>query len=386
MKKKIVILIFPVILLISLGVIFWINPNIVLSHFKTLEGENAKQTEEIISVDDLRNDCYYVWHNDNYSDIKKDLEGTTQKDVFKLCPAGEINWKDNENASHTIWFDTQNDNDIPTLYSGDELIYISSINIPHEGIEWERFADYGYSIGVANLEGDQSGHYRIINNSEDGYSGYINPNSDAVQLENFSNVPALFIDKLGSVEVRNSLVSDGGTLMGLDKDTKYVCEWYAGTYYQDFEMTADTHVFCHLEKFTTYQYEFLHSNCISITIPKWLKTGYYYVSGLGFFRYVSSDDIYKYNGNAYDASIDWNNPMILYDENGFLVYDPSTGFESDIYKEEYSKQEDESSMESDMDYQNSEENNNQPVFVQNESDNYIEESENLSDSGAEMYE
>lgn len=384
MKKKGIIIIFfialPVIILFVL-----IFSGIIPSPFKTLEGEQAKETEEVISVDDLQDNCYYVWHNDNQSDIKKDLRGTTKKGVFKLCPTGLTNWKDNENIRHTIWFDTQNDSDIPTLYAGDELIYISGTDIPYEGIEWERFADYGYTIGVANLEGDQSGHYRIINSTEDGYTYYVNPESDAAQLMEFVNASELFIDKIGSVCVRDDFVSAGGTLLGLDKDTKYVCEWYMGTYYQDFEMTADTHVFCHLEKFTTYQYEFLHSNCISITIPKWLKTGYYYVSGLGFFRYVSKDDIYRYNGKAYDAGIDWNNPMILYDENGSLEYDPSTGFESDVYKErEYGKKQDNQTG-STADAGEYEE-NNQPVYVQDESENYPEEPENMSDSGAEMYE
>lgn len=359
---------------------------IIPSPFKTLEGEQAEGAEEIISIDDLQNNCYYVWHNDKQPDIKNDLRGTTQKGVFKLCPAGLTNWKDNGNIRHTIWFDTRNDSDIPTLYAGDGLIYISGTNVPYEGIEWERFADYGYTIGAANLEGDQSGHYRIINSAEDGYAGYINPGSDAAQLMEFANASELFIDKIGSVRVRDDFVSDGGTLLGLDKDTKYVCEWYMGTYYQDFEMAADTHAFCHLEKFTTYQYEFLHSNCISITIPEWLKTGYYYVSGLGFFRYVSKDDIYKYNGKAYDAGIDWNDPMILYDENGSLEYDPSTGFELDVYKERKYGRKEGSQTASATDAGEDEVENNQPVYVQDESGDYPEETENVSDSGAEMYE
>lgn len=379
-----------IVIIIAILVIFYfvlLFSGIIPSPFKTLEDEQAKGREEVISVSDLQNNCYYVWHNDNQPDIRKDLSGTTQKGVFKLCPAGLTNWKENENIRHTIWFDTKNDSDIPTLYAGDELIYISGTNIPYEGIEWERFADYGYTIGVANLEGDQSGHYRIINNADDGYTSYVNPMSDAAQLMEFVNASELFIDKIGSVCVREDLVSDGGTLLGLDKDTKYVCEWYMGTYYQDFEMTANTHTFCYLEKFTTYQYQFLHSNCISITIPEWLKTGYYYVSGLGFFRYVSKNDIYQYNGKAYDAGIDWNDPIILYDKNGSLEYDPSTGFESDTYKErKYGKDQGNQAGVAAEAGEYKEEKNNQPAYVQDESDDYPDELENVSDSGAEMYE
>ena len=38
-------------------------------------------------------------------------------------------------------------------------------------------------------------------------------------------------------------------------------------------MTANVHTFGFLESFTTYDYEFLHSNCIEIAIPSWFKTG-----------------------------------------------------------------------------------------------------------------
>ena len=109
----------------------------------------------------------------------------------------------------------------------------------------------------------------------------------------------------------------------LEKDKKYVCEWYTGTYYQDFEMKANIHTFGSLESFMTYDYEFLHSNCIAITIPNWLKTGYYYLDNIGFFRYIASADAKKYNGKPYDSNIDWNDPIILYNEDGSVKYNPS---------------------------------------------------------------
>lgn len=61
----------------------------------------------------------------------------------------------------TVWFSSSEDADIPTLYPGDKLLFVSSTKVPYQGIEWERFSDYGYTIGVANMIGDTSGHYRI---------------------------------------------------------------------------------------------------------------------------------------------------------------------------------------------------------------------------------
>lgn len=289
-------------------------------------GQNEQTKKQASSVDELADGCYYIWHNENSNDIKKDLEGIAASDVFKLCPSGSVNWDSDSFIAHTVWFSSSEDVDIPTLYPGDKLLYVSSTKVPYEGIEWERFSDYGYTIGVANMIGDTSGHYRIENVNGDGFDGYVYRESDVNQLnENFSSVATLFLDKIGGSPVREESMSDGGTILNLDKDKDYICEWYTGTIYQDFKMKANIHTFGALESFTTYDYDFLHSNCIEIKIPEWFKTGYYYVAGTGMFRYVALGDETLYNGSPYDRNINWNAPIKLYDDFGNLIYDPSTG-------------------------------------------------------------
>lgn len=323
MKKKTLI-----VSLIALGVIaliiVFISTGVI--SFDTFS-QNNKTITEAASVKDLTNGCYYVWHNEKTDDITNDLDGISEENVFKLCPTGALNWGKDTFINHTIWFTSTNDIDIPTLYEGDKLLYISSTSVPYKGIEWERFADYGYTIGVANLEGDDSGHYRIINSDGDGYKGYVYSDSDVNELNQYLTVSNLFIDKIGGKKIRDTSISEGGTILNLTKDKSYVCEWYTGTYYQDFKMKANIHTFSHLEEFTTYQYDFLHSNCIEIIIPDWLKTGYYYIDGIGMFRYVTSEDNYYYNGNSYDENVDWNDPIILYDQDGNMIYNPSTGLD-----------------------------------------------------------
>ena len=311
-------------------------------------GEDANSANSsVTSIEDLEDGCFYVWHNESANDITEDLEGTFAEDTFKLCPSGEINWDKNEFIAHTLWFNSNNDVDIPTLYQGDSLVYISSSTVPFKGITWERFSDYGYSIGVANLVGDESGHYRIENQDGKGYIGYLSKNSDAYTVNDFTDISYLFLDKIGKVPIRDNNVSDGGTVLGLSKDQKYICEWYTGTYYQDYEMTASVRPFCFLETFTTYDYEFLHSNCIEIVIPEWFKTGYYYIQNVGFFRYVSSEESGLYNKEPYDENIDWNDPIILYDEEGKCIYNPSTGID---LRNETSKSQDNAIQENEDDY------------------------------------
>lgn len=247
--------------------------------------------------------------------------------TYFLCPKGDINWGKNSFVNHTIWFTSSNDDLIPTFYPGDKLLYISKKNVPFKGLKWERFADYGYTIGVANLEGDQSGHYHIVSNGDE-YKGYVYKLSDANSLNDYSRFENLFLDKVGDVPVRDISVSKGGTVLNLDKDKEYVCEWYTGTYFQDFKMLANVHTFGILESFETFNYEFLHSNIIEIEIPSYLKSGYYYIDEICFFRFVEKKDVSLYNGQAYDPYIKWNDPIIIYDSEGHLLYDPTTGIDN----------------------------------------------------------
>lgn len=323
MKKKTLL-----ILLIVLGtaIFFFMLIYMGVIDLYTL-GQSNQTIRETSSVYDLTDGCFYVWHNDNTDDIFDDLKGAVDTEVFTLCPAGDINWDTDSFINHTVWFTSTNDSEIPTIYPGDKLLYVSSTLVPYEGIEWERYADYGYTIGVANMIGDNSGHYRIINTDGDGYEGYVYPGSDVNVLNKYVGVSYMFLDKVSGNSIRESSISEGGTVLNLLKDHEYVCEWYTGTNYQDYKMKANIHTFGLLEEFTTYDYEFLHSNCIEIVIPDWFRTGYYYINGSGIFRYVSADDVPYYNGTAYDEEIEWNTRIILYDENGNVIYNPANGLD-----------------------------------------------------------
>ena len=174
---------------------------------------------------------------------------------------------------------------------------------------------------------DEGGHYYFVyaETDKDDYKYYVDTASEAFSLLCFDTVARLYLDKVGGVLVTEENVSDGGTVLGLTKDAQYVCEFYTGTYYQDFVLPANIHSFGSMEQFVSYDYEFLHSNCIKINIPEYFKSGYYFVQGVGLFRYVSEQDAKVYNGEAYDPGIDWNDPIILYDEYGVVVFDPSLG-------------------------------------------------------------
>lgn len=295
------------------------------SLFETMSGISEEKPTSFSDVNDLESGKAYVWKDAEGDDIsKKHL-----KDVFYTCITGDINFSGDELAEtyeypRSIWVGEDEDNLIPTVTSKDKLLYVSETTVP-TSIVFERFADYGYTIGVSNLTADGGEHYYFLyaEADENDYKHYVDMESDAAQLIAFDSVTRLYLDKVGDEKVNKETVSDGGTVLGLSKGKKYTCEFYTGTYYQDFKLEANIHSFGSLERFVSYDYEFLHSNCIAISIPEYFKSGYYFVNGVGLFRYVSDDDLKTYNGKAYDEDIDWNDPIIIYDENGFVIYDPS---------------------------------------------------------------
>ena len=298
--------------------------------FQTLEGQSGEKKGAYANVYELSSGKAYVWNHPGETDIRKDLgQNREGEDIFFICPTGDINFKGDELSDtyqypRSIWISLAEDEEIPTVTSENALIYISDTTVPEE-IVFERFADYGYSIGVSNMEADGGGHYYIpyAQNNEDDYKYYVDLKSEAVQITEFDTIAKLYLDKVGSMEVNEDSVSDGGTVLGLSKDKAYTCEFYTGTFYQDFKLKANIHSFGSLERFVCHDYEFLHANCIKIEIPEWFKSGYYFVQGVGLFRYVSDEDMGSYNGLAYDSSINWNDPIKQYDEYGVCIFDPS---------------------------------------------------------------
>jgi hypothetical protein len=312
---------------LTLGLIAVLSLSLTGCGLETLTG-SRKVVTSTGDVNELQDDRAYVWHNEKAEDIRKDLKKPSKKDIFFLCPTGDINFKKEELSEvsehpRSIWIGKEDDKQIPTLTSGDRLLYVAQ-EMP-EQIVFERFADYGYTIGVSNLIDDGGGHYYIeyAGADKDTYKYSIDMESDAAALAGFENLSHLYLDQAGDVKVTEDTVSDGGTVTDLEKGKTYTCTFYTGTYYQDFRLTADVHSFGSMERFVTHDYEFLHSNCIAITIPDYFKTGYYYVNGVGLFRYVSDADAGSYNGRPYDPDIDWNDPIILYNEDGTVKYDPS---------------------------------------------------------------
>ena len=334
-KKKLPIVI--VLAVVVIVVIVIVCNLLGINLFATLSGEANGKPTSFSSVSALESGKAYVWHHKD-GDIRKDMETTTDEPVYFTCIKGNYNFKKHEleqtfEHPRSIWISSDEDKGIPTVTSKDKLIYVSNTEVP-DGIVFERFADYGYSIGVSNMIKDGGGHYYIefATTDQDDYKYSVDMNSDAAALAELTPVSKLYLDKVGNVNVTEDNVSDGGSVLELKKNKTYICEFYTGTFYQDFKLRANIHTFSSLERFVSYDYEFMHSNFIVINIPDYFKSGYYFVNGVGLFRYVSDSDVGKYNNEPYDPGIDWNDTIIKYNENGEVIENPS---DPDFVKPDY---------------------------------------------------
>lgn len=336
--KGVLIVIGLVAVLLVCGVGYGLYSGMIkLPTVQTQETETSTDPE-YISMDMLGDNQFYVWHHEGVNiddDIKSSSIPVT---AFAIGAEGDKNWnpKDDDSfeGTNTVFFKAGDDDSIPTLRvaRGDKLLYVSPSNVPWdnrangEQITWNRLSDNGYSIGVVNMTPDAGGHYRIFwEDKKKKYKTYVYDKSDAAQLNEFNTT--LYLDKAGGVQVIDGNITSGGAIKGLEKGKKYRCTWYNGTYYQDFDMTADVRSFTALEQFATTGYNFLHSSCVEITIPDWVKSGYYCVNGTGIFRYVAAADDGLYSGASYDTNINWNDPIILKDSENRVIYDPSLGID-----------------------------------------------------------
>ena len=318
MKNKILI---GIIALVSLLLI----ASVVLSKVGLIDGGEAsakeKEVQIINNVEDLEDGCLYIWKNCEGKKI------TAEDNEFILCPEGNTNvkYKDKgtSQANYTVWIDSSEDKLIPTVTRADKIVYVSKKAVP-DSYDFLRLYENGYSIGVTSLLPDEAGHYYVnyMQTKAKDFKQYINTECDAGDLAGL-NVQKLYLEKVGKASLTEDNVTESGIVSGLKKNEQYVCEFYTGTYFQDYMLTANQHTFTEFEDFECHGYEFLHSNCISVDIPDWLCSGYYYINGEALFRFVDDEDVEAYNGKPYDGNIDWNVPLIQYDEYGKVIYDPS---------------------------------------------------------------
>ena len=264
--------------------------------------EEAPPSYEMVAYqeDQLQDHTYYVKTNSGFYPVAPGILTVEEQD--QLIPEKVSN-------SRIVWFGPD-DQQIPTLYKDQSLVYVTSDLIP-ERFVFERFEDMGYTIGIKGLTQNSGGKYETV---LDNFT--IHPLSSALtQLTGMETGTVVGIDKIGTTPITSDYVSRGGTILGLTKGTVYNVDMYKGSdYLEDLKIEADTHAFVSFELFETSAYDYKQSIFVTIKIPDYLVSGYYYINGCGLFRYVANSAEKGVNG------INFNTPYyVAIDEQGNLL-------------------------------------------------------------------
>jgi len=204
-------------------------------------------------------------------------------------------------SSRLIYFLDGEDVLIPTMYKNDKLLFYTSQTLPTT-FYFERFEDDGYSLGAMQLGINAANKCIAEANTktfiEDSMFGK-NVNKLVKFGTNQAKDTTIIINKVNGTPITFNSLSIGGTLTGFIYGNTYNVEYYIGSLKVEEDIVADTHFFTSFEMEETSKFElednfvkFDMSNCVS---------GYYFVNGYGFIRYVDQErgvDISKINFNT----------------------------------------------------------------------------------------
>ena len=260
---------------------------------QTATTEEVDPTEVVADMKNLEDGKFYILHVGKYYPL---YEGVASFDRDRIASYTD--------DSRNLYFNDDWDN-IPTMYMGDSLIYYTNENL-EETVTFERFEDFGYSIGITNLSRLDSGRYAFDATEEKSEDNtYINPNSDASRLLEL-NMSQVIIDNIGGAQLRSGNISRGGSIMGLEKDRLYSTDVYVGTNLKNYILKADTRILTSMEVTEVTNYSFLRSKILEVYIPQNFNSGYYRVDNVGVFRYVV--------GTSYSDNTDFNVPNVDLEE------------------------------------------------------------------------
>ena len=258
----------------------------------------------VYTVDTLEDDTYYIHHRDEFYKIGQYapsfLDDSDEGHVYKL----PINWDGTptpEGDKQRSFFYEKDKSEllIPTMYADDEIVYKTSA--PMEGdIEWERFADGGYTFPVRGLS--LNGYNKVIfenwyfNIPKDSalVESIPRASSSDQEDENGDRVLNLYtLNSIDSTPLTAEMITDYGTIkdpaLYFDKgyDAEYTLDFYLGTNLIRTSLSPNWRIFYNFENYWTDAIEHSDNGYIVLKIGTSFKTGYYKVNSSGMFRYVA---------------------------------------------------------------------------------------------------
>ncbi len=221
----------------------------------------------------------------NASDLEKDKYYVKNGTRFFLTMKPNASASDFSSAvdeSRVICITKEDEETIPTYYK-DELIAYTSAKEMLKSITLERFRDLGFSFGV----------YNATFNKEQGtldFESNRNVFKNTSAYEAFSDLESKNI-RISAIDGKSITKEDvdlvAGVFPNLEKDKEYKVSFYAGTYYHETLIKADTQI---LKSYEIYNYDETYisdtqNGYMAFYVPDDLKSGYYLIEGKGLYKY-----------------------------------------------------------------------------------------------------
>ena len=185
--------------------------------------------------------------------------------------------------SSRIVYSVSGTNNIPTLYSDDKLVMYSADEIP-DSLNVERFSSVGWTLGLFGLQSATNGGVKITSDS-------LVPGSDAASKLSavLGKSKAVTIYSIDGNEITTSYpFSKANSFEQMEEGETHTLGVYAGTYYKEINISADTKLWSSSMTTTTAGYTRTKSNYIEINIGG-LEDGYYSFNGTGLVKVVRKE-------------------------------------------------------------------------------------------------
>ncbi len=240
-----------------------------------------------IKDSEIENDLYYVKDGTNF--IKTlPLKGSATEGGSQSGTTAD--------RSRVLYAGPNEDTLIPTHYKG-EIIAQAAVDNDWNDVLLERFKDMGYSVGFFNAKYNKEANELYFDLDTAGIEG----TDFYKQMESLESA-SIRIVGVDHKELSTSNADfESGILIGMEKGESHLLSLYAGTYYHEVEVIADTQMF---QSFEYYSYDSSYiqdtpNGYRSFQIPQQLKSGYYSINAEGLFRYV---DYAKGQGNIEETA------------------------------------------------------------------------------------
>lgn len=247
--------------------------------------EGPEPVDEVLSavtMAELQPGHFYVKTGDSFYLLPiEDRNYDATKEIFSTDDTQ--NGMINPDETRLVNF-TRKDLAVPTLYKNDQLVYISDGSI--STFVWERFKDYGYSIGLSGLKLAGSGK---IKSQEATVAAVGSTAEAAIAALDIPEGADITIDKINGTTLSSQYINDGGIITGMSRDAAANMDLYIGTQHVPVSISADTKYFKSFELYATDKYALSTDGYAIVEIPSYLRSGYYLINETGFVKYLNVD-------------------------------------------------------------------------------------------------